>query len=306
MKLLITGARGMVGKNLIENPELSRYEILQPSRAELDLSSREQVESYLEKQRPDFVVHAAGRVGGIQANIKNPVAFLVENVDINRNLIGSCYKLGIKKMINLGTSCMYPRNAENPLKESMILQGELEPTNEGYAIAKVMAQRLCQYIMKEDSTFQFKTMIPCNLYGRFDHFDPQNSHLIPAVVRKVDDAKKTGATEVEIWGDGEARREFMYAGDLAECIAMGIKNFDSLPALMNVGLGIDYSVNEYYKAVAEVIGYRGGFTHDLTKPVGMKRKLVSTEVAHQWGWKSKTSLHQGIEKTYAYYLSLPQ
>lgn len=306
MKLLITGARGMVGKNLLENSELSRYEILQPGRTELDLSSREQVEAYLDKQRPDFVVHAAGRVGGIQANIKNPVAFLIENVDINRNLIGSCYKLGIKKMINLGTSCMYPRNAENPLKESMILQGELEPTNEGYALAKVMAQRFCQYIMKEDSSFQFKTLIPCNLYGRFDHFDPVSSHLIPAVVRKVAEAKQSASPQVEIWGDGEARREFMYAGDLAECVAASVKNFDSLPTLMNVGLGIDYSVNEYYQAVAEVIGYKGGFTHDLTKPVGMKRKLVSTEIARQWGWQSKTSLVQGIEKTYAYYLSLPQ
>jgi GDP-L-fucose synthase len=296
----------MVGKNLLENPEISRHEILQPSRAELDLSSRERVEAYLDKHRPDFVVHAAGRVGGIQANIKNPVAFLVENVDINRNVMGACYKLGIKKMINLGTSCMYPRNAENPLKESMILQGELEPTNEGYALAKIMAQRLCQYIMKEDSSFQFKTMIPCNLYGRFDHFDPQNSHLIPAVVRKVDEAKKSGASSVEIWGDGEARREFMYTGDLAECVAAGIKNFEALPTLMNVGLGVDYSVNEYYNAVAEVIGYNGSFAHDLTKPVGMKRKLVSTEVARQWGWQSKTTLRQGIEKTYAYYLSLPR
>ncbi|WP_413287838.1 GDP-L-fucose synthase family protein [Bdellovibrio sp. HCB337] len=306
MKLLITGAGGMVGKNLLENPDLSRYEILRPTRAELNLGSREQVESYLDKHRPDFVIHAAGRVGGIQANIKNPVAFLVENVDINRNLIASCHNVGIKKMINLGSSCMYPRNAENPLKESMVLQGELEPTNEGYALAKIMAQRLCQYIMKEDPSFQYKTLIPCNLYGRFDHFDPVNSHLIPAVVRKVDEAKKTGATQVEIWGDGEARREFMYAGDLADCIAAGIRKFDSLPALMNVGLGIDYSVNEYYKAVADVIGYKGGFTHDLTKPVGMKRKLVATEIAQTWGWKSQTSLRQGIEKTYEYYLNLPQ
>lgn len=304
MKLLITGARGMVGKNLLENQEIQGHQVLQPTRDELDLSSREKVEAYLDQHRPDLVIHAAGRVGGIQANIKNPVAFLVENTDINRNLIGCSYKVGIKKMINLGTSCMYPRNAVNPLKESMILQGELEPTNEGYALAKVMAQRLCEYIMKEDPTFQYKTLIPCNLYGRFDHFDPQNSHLIPAVIRKVDDAKNSNINSVEIWGNGEARREFMYAGDLSDAISQALRNFETLPHLMNVGLGVDYSVNEYYAAVAEVIGYKGGFSHDLSKPVGMKQKLVSTEVAQNWGWKSKTGLHQGIEKTYAYYKSL--
>lgn len=306
MKILVTGAGGMVGKNLIEHSALSAHELLHPSRAELNLSVRDQVEDYLDKNRPELVIHCAGRVGGIQANIKNPVAFLVENLDINRNLIGSCYKVGIKKMINLGSSCMYPRNAENPLRESMILQGELEPTNEGYAIAKIMAERLCQYIMKENPSFHYKTLIPCNLYGRFDHFDPVNSHLIPAVIRKVDLAQKTGAQEVEIWGSGEARREFMYAGDLADCVAEGVHKFDSLPYLMNVGLGVDYSVNEYYKAVADVVGYKGSFVHDLSKPEGMKRKLVSTEIAHRWGWQSKTSLRQGIEKTYEYYLNLPQ
>jgi GDP-L-fucose synthase len=304
MKILITGAHGMVGRNLREHPEISRHEVLAPTRPELDLSSISIVEAYLTKHRPDFVVHTAGRVGGIQANIKNPVAFLIENIDINRNLIGSCYKVGIRKMINLGTSCMYPRNAQNPLKESMILQGELEPTNEGYALAKVMAQRLCEYIMKENPSFQFKTLIPCNLYGRFDHFDPVNSHLIPAIIRKVDEAKMTGKQEVEIWGNGEARREFLYTGDVAEAIVAGIRNFETLPSLMNVGLGFDYSVNEYYQAVAEVLGYTGKFVHDLTKPVGMKQKLVSTAVAESWGWKSKTTLSQGIQKTYEYYKTL--
>ncbi|WP_413578496.1 GDP-L-fucose synthase family protein [Bdellovibrio sp. HCB290] len=304
MKILITGATGMVGKNLIEHPVIAQNEILKPTRSEMDLSSKEQVETYLDTHRPDFVIHAAGRVGGIQANIKNPVAFLVDNVDINRNLIGACYKLGIKKMINLGTSCMYPRNAPNPLSEGMVLQGELEPTNEGYAIAKIMAQRLCHYIMKEDQSFHFKTMIPCNLYGRYDHFDPQNSHMIPAVIRKIHEALVNGCAEVEIWGSGEARREFMYAGDLADCVSKGLVNFETLPGVMNVGLGVDYSVNEYYQAVAEVVGYKGKFIHDLSKPVGMKQKLVSTKLAESWGWRSKVSLHSGIEKTLSYYLNL--
>lgn len=304
MKILVTGSGGMVGQNVLEHPSFAQHEVLHPNRKQLDLSERQQVEDYLDKNRPDLIIHAAGRVGGIQANIKNPVAFLVENVDINRNLIGACYKVGIKKMINLGSSCMYPRNAQNPLKESMILQGELEPTNEGYALAKIMAERLCQYVMREDASYQFKTMIPCNLYGRFDHFDPVNSHLIPAVIRKVHEAKVNGQDKVEIWGSGQARREFMFAGDLADCIAHSIENFDSLPHLMNVGIGVDYSVNEYYQAVAQVVGFKGQFTHDLTKPEGMKQKLVSTEVATKWGWISQTSLYQGIEKTYSYFLSL--
>jgi len=304
VKILITGARGMVGKNLLEHPVLGSHEILKPNRDELDLSSSKQTEVYIDEHRPEMVIHAAGRVGGIQANIKNPVAFLTENVDINLNLIRSCHRLGIKKIINLGTSCMYPRDAKNPLQETMILKGELEPTNEGYAIAKIMAERLCRYIMREDSSFQYKTLIPSNLYGRFDHFDPLNSHLIPAIIRKIHEAKKRGDDQVEIWGDGRARREFMYAGDLADCVALGVQKFETMPSIMNVGLGIDYSVNEYYQAVAEVLGYKGQFVHDTTKPVGMNQKLVSTEIVNRWGWQSQTTLRRGIENTYAYYLSL--
>jgi GDP-L-fucose synthase len=305
VKLLITGAQGMVGRNLQENSGLSNYEILIPARKEMNLSSRESVHTFLKLHRPDFIIHAAGRVGGIQANIKHPVEFLVENIDINRNLIGTAYELGIKNLLNLGSSCMYPRDGENPLKESMVLQGELEPTNEGYALAKVMGQRLCTYVMKEDPKFNYKTLIPCNLYGRYDKFSPEHSHLVPAVVRKLHEAKLRGSAEVDIWGDGLARREFMYAGDLADCIIRCIENFEDLPELMNVGPGVDHTVNEYYAAVAEVIGYKGTFIHDLSKPVGMKRKLVSVEVLEKWGWKSKTSLSQGIAKAYEYFLSLP-
>jgi len=304
VKVLVTGANGMVGRNLLEHPELEKFDVLHPKRTELNLSSKDQVEAYLADHKPDIVVHCAGRVGGIQANINNPVAFLVENVDINRNLIGACYKVGVKKLLNLGSSCMYPRNGVNPLKESMILQGELEPTNEGYALAKIMAQRLCQYIVKENPSFEYKTMLPCNLYGRFDHFDPKNSHMVPAVIRKIHEAVVNKKSEVDIWGDGLSRREFMYAGDLADCMVKAINNFESVPMLMNVGCGKDHSVNEYYQAVAEVIGYGGKFVHDLTKPAGMRQKLVCTKVLDSWGWQSRTSLKDGIQKTYEYFLSL--
>ena len=304
MRILLTGASGMVGKNLLEHPKFKAQEVLAPSREELDLFSFSETEKYLSKNKPDLVVHAAGRVGGIQANIKNPVEFLVENIDINRNLIGACQKLRIKKLLNFGSSCMYPRSAENPLKEEMILKGELEPTNEGYALAKIFAQKFCQYINQEDSSFHYKTLIPCNLYGKYDKFDPIHSHLVPAMIHKIHQAKVQGINEVEIWGDGNARREFMHASDLSEVVVKAIVNFESLPDLMNVGLGQDFSINDYYRTAAEVIGFSGAFRHDLTKPVGMKQKLVSSERAKSWGWTHRYSLKQGLEETYQYYLGL--
>lgn len=302
MKILITGASGMVGKNILEHPKIEMHEVLAPKRSELDLSNLSSVEAYLYRERPEMVIHAAGRVGGIQANIKNPVQFLVENIDINRNLISACRTANIKKLLNLGSSCMYPRDAENPLREEMILKGELEPTNEGYALAKVMAQRLCDYITREDSSFQYKTLVPCNLYGRHDKFSPEHSHLIPAVIRKIHLAKVNNQAVVDIWGTGEARREFMYSADIADCILACVEKFESVPSTMNVGIGRDFSVNEYYQAAAEVIGFQGKFEHDLSKPVGMKQKLVSIDRLSKWGWKSPTSLHDGIEKTYKFFL----
>ena len=184
----------------------------------------------------------------------------------------------------------------------MVLMGEMEPTNEGYALAKVVTPRLCNYIIREDASCQYKTLIPCNLYGRHDKFHPVHSHLLQAIIDKVHQAKQSGKQIVEIWGDGSARREFIYGGDLADAIMHAIKNFDTLPAYMNVGLGHDYTINEYYVAVASTMGYEGSFTHDLSKPVGMARKLVSIEKQKAWGWLAGTDLHSGIEKTYAYYL----
>jgi len=185
-----------------------------------------------------------------------------------------------------------------------VLKGELEPTNEGYALAKVVTARLCEYISREDASCQYKTLIPCNVYGRHDKFDPSHSHLVPAIIHKIYEAKLSGSAHVEIWGDGTARREFMYAGDLADCLVESVRRFDTLPDTMNVGIGEDASINEYYETVAEVIGYDGQFKHDLTKPVGMMRKLVSTDKTQAWGWRAKTSLRDGIAKTYDYYLQL--
>lgn len=302
MRILLTGGSGLVGRNVLEHSKSCVHEILNPSSEELDLCNLHNVCKWMEHERPDLVIHAAGKVGGIQANINEPVRFLLDNLDMGCNVVRAAHLVGIKKLINLGSSCMYPRDAQNPLREEMVLKGELEPTNEGYALAKVTVARLCEYIGREMPEFQYKTLIPCNIYGRFDKFDPKNSHMVPAIIHKLHYAKCEDLDEVDIWGDGLVRREFMYAGDLADAIWEGIDRYETMPSLMNVGLGIDYTVNEYYEAVASIVGYKGKFVHDLTKPVGMKQKLVSITSAENWGWKSKVSLIQGLEKTYQYYL----
>ncbi|HIE16112.1 MAG TPA: NAD-dependent epimerase/dehydratase family protein, partial [Bacteroidales bacterium] len=207
----------------------------------------------------------------------------------------------IKKLLNVTSSCMYPRNAQNPLKEEAILTGELEPTNEGYAIAKIFSQRLCSYIVSEDTSFMYKTIIPCNLYGKWDKFDENNSHMIPAVIKKVYNAKKNN-TNVEIWGSGKARREFMYASDFAEFIWYGVNNFNKMPFLMNVGLGKDYTINEYYNVISKVIGFNGKFINNTSKPEGMKQKLVDISKQIEFGWMPKYSLEEGIKETYKYFL----
>lgn len=304
-RILLTGSGGMVGRNLLEHPSMSAHDVLTPDSQQLDLRNYAAVLTYLQNHRPDIVIHCAGKVGGIQANMREPVGFLLENLDMGRNIVWASQQAGVKRLINLGSSCMYPRNHNEPLPEELVLKGELEPTNEGYALAKIITARLCDYIMREDPSFQYKTLIPCNLYGRHDKFDPAHSHLIPAIIHKVYQAREKGEKSVEIWGDGTARREFMYAGDLADAMVHAIDQFDSLPSMMNVGLGHDYTINEYYKTVAEVMGYEGTFTHDTSKPVGMARKLVSIERLQSWGWKAKTELRSGIEKTHAFYLQTP-
>lgn len=292
----------MVGKNFLERPQSNAFEVLAPRSKELDLRDFAAVQAYLDKHCPDMVIHAAGKVGGIQANLREPVGFLLENLDMGRNIVWASRQTGIKRIINLGSSCMYPRNHNEPMCEELVLKGELEPTNEGYALAKVVTARLCEYITREDASFQYKTLIPCNLYGRHDKFDPAHSHLIPAIIHKVYQAKAAGDDQVEIWGDGMARREFMYGGDLADVLFRAVMEFDTLPMMMNVGLGHDYSINEYYQVAADVIGYRGSFVHDLTKPVGMKRKLVNVDRQRSWGWTAQHTLLSGIEKTYDFYL----
>lgn len=301
-RLFITGGSGMVGRNLREHPLMAGWEVLAPGRAEVDLTDARSLKRWFADNRPDAVIHSAGLVGGIQANMARPVDFLTVNAAIGQNVILAAREAGVTRFLNLASTCMYPRDTDRALNEEMILDGALEPTNEGYAIAKILATRLCQYIRREDPSLHYKTLIPCNLYGRHDKFHPSHSHLVPAVIHKVHEAKRTGAETVEIWGNGTARREFLYAGDLADATLKALDDIATLPDLMNVGLGHDHSINDYYANVARIVGWSGRFVHDLSRPVGMKRKLSDVSRLRDWGWQAPTSLQEGLRRTYDFYL----
>ncbi len=303
-RVLLTGGSGMVGRNILEHPASLSFEIIAPDRSELNLLGKNAVEDFIDHYDPDIIIHSAGRVGGIQANVADQLSFFLDNMEMGKNLVLGAKKVGIRKFLNLGSSCMYPRDATNPLTEDKLLKGMLEPTNEGYALAKIVVSRLCDYVSQKSNKLNFKTIIPCNLFGRYDNFDPKKSHMVPAIFHKLHTAKIESNNEVEIWGDGSARREFMYVGDLADCIWRCVKEFDSLPNIMNVGLGHDFSVNEYYRHIAEVVGYNGSFTHNLNRPVGMKEKLVSIDQCKSWGWNPTTDQKHAYEETYKYYLEL--
>lgn len=286
----------------MEHPSSANYDLVAPARSELDLEDLQAVIRFMHRHNPDVVLHVAGKVGGIQANIANPVEFLTKNWNIGSNILLAAQESRIQRLINIGSSCMYPKNFDGSISEEQILTGSLEPTNEGYALAKIAVQRLCSYIDAADTELQYKTLVPCNLFGRFDNFSTESSHLIAAVIRKIHDAKLNRSKQVVIWGDGTAHREFLYASDFADSIYTGIENFDSLPGTMNIGTGVDYTITEYYEMIAEVIGWHGDFTYDLSQPGGMKRKLLDVSRQVKFGWEPTTSLRAALEKTYQYYL----
>lgn len=294
MKVLVTGSRGMVGRNVVETCPNETFTVLNPSRQELDLLDAQAVNNYFKHHQPDAVIHAAGLVGGIQGNINRPVDFLVQNFDMGRNVIMAARNHGVTRLINMASSCMYPRNYVRPLREEDVLMGELEPTNEGYAIAKIAMTRLCEYIHRENELLHYKTIIPCNLYGRYDKFDLVSSHLVPAAIRKVVEAHEAGHDTVEIWGDGQARREFMLASDLADLAWYALMHIETMPQTLNAGIGFDFTINECYAAIANAVGYQGRFVHDLNRPVGTKQKLMDITKLREFGWTHRHDLTSGI------------
>ena len=289
----------MVGKNLINHNNAKEFSISNPSSKEVNLLDKSTILNWLSRNPTDLVIHCAGLVGGIQANINNQSGFLFNNLQMGINLIDAAYKSGIRNFINLGSSCMYPKNISNEIDESMLLSGKLEETNEGYAIAKISVAKYCQFL--SDKGFNYKTIIPCNIYGKYDDFSLTGSHMIPGVIARMHKAKINKENFVEIWGDGTARREFMYSEDLADAIWFCVKNIKQIPKFINVGIGEDFSIKDYYQAISQIVGFKGEFKFDRTKPVGMKRKLISSKKINQLGWMPKFSLNKGISCTYNYY-----
>lgn len=304
MKVLITGAAGMLGSALVRTFEaLENHEVLPLTRYDLDLRNKTDFEKQLRHFSPDLVIHAAAKVGGIQANISHPFEFLADNLQMDSNIITTSLANGVENLLYIGSSCMYPRDYRQPLVESDILQAPLEPTNEGYAIAKIAGSKLCEYASKSLGV-SYKTVIPSNLYGPGDNFNPGSSHLLASVIRKVHEAKVNGSSEIDVWGSGNARREFTYIEDLSEWLAGRASSLNELPPVLNVGIGVDYSINEFYQTALDSLGVSADLRHDLTKPEGMQSKLMDSTLARtSFGWSPKTDLNTGIAKTYQWFLA---
>lgn len=305
MRVLLTGGSGMLGRALRRAaqgaPELR---LLAPTRDELPLTDRAAVAAWLAANPVDAVIHAAARVGGIQANIDDPAGFLTDNLRMNDAVITGAHAAGVPRLVFMGSSCMYPRDWRQPLVEEDILAGPLEPTNEAYALAKIAGARLCDYISRQHPGERaYRTILPCNLFGTDDHFGSAAAHLLAAAVTKIVDAQDQDRDTVEIWGTGRARREFLDVDHLAPFILTLLPRLGELPPLLNVGAGADHPVNDYYRMVADQAGWRGRFTHDLTRPEGMAAKLMSSGRARGFGWvpPDAASLSASIGRAVAAY-----
>lgn len=299
MRVLLTGGNGLVGRSLRRlQPQMHpNWTLVAPSRAEYDLVDQQAVRRLFASGPFDLVIHAAARVGGIAANVSHPVGFLADNLIINALTIEGARSAGVKRMLYLGSSCMYPKDMPRAMVEEDLLTAPLEPTNEGYAIAKIAGAKQCEAIAREHG-LSYRTIIPCNLYGPDDHFGSAASHLVAAALTKLHAARTRGEETVSIWGAGTARREFLYVDDLSSFILDAADRIEDLPLYLNVGAQLDYTVNEYYESAAEVVGFKGSFVHDLSAPVGMLRKLLDSSRAAAFGWKPRTTLLEGLRKSY--------
>jgi GDP-L-fucose synthase len=298
--IFVAGHRGLAGGAMVRELGAQGYtRILTRTRAELDLRLRGPVRSFFEKERPQVVVMAAAKVGGIKANNDFPVEFLMENLRIQNNVIEAASDFGVEKLLFLGSSCIYPKLAEQPIREDSLLTGALEPTNEPYALAKIAGIKLCQAYAREYGR-NFISAMPTNLYGEGDNFDLKNSHVLPALLRKVHEAKQRGDASVTVWGTGTPRREFLHADDLAGACRFLLENYDS-PEIVNVGCGEDVTVRELATLICEVVGYSGELVFDSTQPDGTPRKLLDVSKLRQLGWAPRIPLREGIRRTYEWY-----
>lgn len=300
-KVFVAGHRGMVGSALVRRLQSAGFQkILTRTRQELDLMDRSAVRGFFEAERPDYVVDAAARVGGIAANFEKPVEFLIENLTIQNNVIQAAADFGVTKLLFLGSSCIYPKLAPQPLTEDALLTGPLEPTNDAYAIAKIAGIKLCQAYAREYGK-NFISGMPTNLYGPNDNFDLHTSHVLPALIRKVHEAKEAGAKDVTVWGSGTPRREFLHVDDLADACFFLLENYNS-PEIVNIGCGEDVSIKELAETVCEVLGFKGSLIFDVSKPDGTPRKLMHVGRLLGLGWKPRIGLKEGIRNAYEWFL----
>lgn len=300
-KIFIAGHRGMVGSAVTR---LLRSEgftnLLTRDRAQVDLANTSAVEEFFGKEKPGVVIFAAAKVGGIKANNDFPVEFLLENLRLQNNVLAAAHATGVRKLLFLGSSCIYPRQASQPIPESALLTGPLEPTNEAYAVAKIAGIKLCQAYAREYGA-NFISPMPTNLYGPNDNFNLETSHALAALLRKAHEAKVSGARKLVVWGSGEPRREFLHVDDLAAACLFLLEKYDS-PEIINVGCGEDLSIRELAGLICDVIGFDGDLTWDTTKPDGAPRKLLDVTKLNQLGWRPRISLREGIARTYDWFL----
>jgi GDP-L-fucose synthase len=302
MKLFIAGHQGMVGAALVRRyAREPGVALLTRSRAELDLTSQAAVEDFFAKEKPAAAIIAAAKVGGIHANNTFPAEFLSVNLAIAANTIHAAFRHGVKRLLFLGSSCIYPKNAPQPMTEDCLLTGPLEPTNEAYAIAKITGLKLAQFYRKEHGVL-FHSAMPTNLYGPGDNYHLQNSHVLPALIRKFHEAKTAGRTEVTAWGTGTPRREFLHVDDLAEACAFLLR-IENPPDWVNVGTGTDVTIKELTETVAATTGFAGKVVWDASKPDGTPRKLLDVSRLAKLGWNAKINLRDGLAKTYASFLA---
>jgi GDP-L-fucose synthase len=301
-RIFVAGARGLVGSALVRALERAGFRnILKPSRQELDLTDAVAVSGYFARETPDIVIDAAAKVGGILANSTYPAEFIQDNLIIQNNLIDLGWRAGVKKLVFLGSSCIYPRAAPQPIKEEYLLSGPLEPTNEWYAVAKIAGIKMCQAFRRQYG-FDAISLMPTNLYGPGDNFNLENSHVLPAMVRKFHDAKSAGAPTVTLWGTGKPFREFLHVDDMADATVYLMESYSS-EEIINVGTGQDISIDDLARTVKEVVGYPGKIVFDSTKPDGTPRKLLDVSRLNGLGWRPKISLRDGIQSTYDWFLA---
>jgi GDP-L-fucose synthase len=297
-KIYIAGHNGMVGSAILRDLEKNGFtNIVKRTRKELDLLDQKEVLNFFEKEKPEYVFMAAAKVGGIIANRENPASFIYENLMVETNIINSAHKTNVKKLLFLGSSCIYPKFATQPMTEDCLLSGELESTNEFYAIAKIAGIKLCQAYRKQYGC-DFISVMPTNLYGEHDSYNLQNSHVIPAMIRKFHEAKSLNKPNVTIWGTGTPKREFLYADDLANACVFLMQNYSEYEHV-NIGTGIDVTIKELAETVKKVTGYNGEIIFDITKPDGTPRKLLDVSKLNKLGWEYSINLEKGLNITYA-------